>query len=347
MKSISARHGIPEEIGADNQAFGSYAFRQFAKSWGINVTTSSPTNAQSHGQAERAAVETIMSLLKKADAEGRDPYIAMLEYRNTPISGLRYAPAQLAMSRLLRSKLQISRSVLQPHVVNAKPDLQERQQRMKRDYDRVATSLKPLTSGDVVRVQRQWDWDPAIVQYTHESSRPYVVRHEGGEQRRNRRHLRRIRDQLPLFLPEVDGPCTGVAAQPSRRAVAQPPPAVVAQPSRSVVAQPPPAVVARPSRSVVAQPPPAVVAQPSLSRCQQSPHSRREVPSLSRCQQSPHSRREEPSLSRCQQSLLSRREESLLSRREVSSLSRREESSLSRRQQSLLSRREESLLSRR
>ncbi len=58
---------------------------------------------------------------------GRDPYIAMLEYRNTPISGLRYAPAQLAMSRLLRSKLPTSRSVLQPRVVNAKLDLQERQ----------------------------------------------------------------------------------------------------------------------------------------------------------------------------------------------------------------------------
>ena len=77
----------------------------------------------------------------------------MLEYRKTPISGLRYAPAQLAMSRLLRSKLPTSRSVLQPRVVNAKPDLQERQQRMKRDYDRGATSLKPITSGDAVRVQ--------------------------------------------------------------------------------------------------------------------------------------------------------------------------------------------------
>ena len=119
VKSISARYGIPEEIIADNQPFGSYAFRQFAKSWGINVTTSSPTYAPSHGQAERAAVETLKSLPKKADAEGRDPYIAMLEYRNTPISGLRYAPAQLAMSRLLRSKLPTSSSVLQSRVVNS------------------------------------------------------------------------------------------------------------------------------------------------------------------------------------------------------------------------------------
>ena len=119
VKSISARYGIPEEIVADNQPFGSYAFRQFAKSWSINLTTSSPTYAQSHGQAERAAVETIKSLLKKADAEGRDPYIAMLEYRNIPISELRYAPAQLAMSKLLRSKFPSSSSVLQSRVVNS------------------------------------------------------------------------------------------------------------------------------------------------------------------------------------------------------------------------------------
>ena len=77
VKSISARHGIPEEIVADNQPFGSYAFRQFAKSWGIKVTTSSTTYAQSNGQAERD-VQTIKSLVKKADAEGREPYIAML-----------------------------------------------------------------------------------------------------------------------------------------------------------------------------------------------------------------------------------------------------------------------------
>ena len=160
------------------------------------------------------------------------------------------------LKRILSSK-----PVLRFYDVNAKPDLQERQQRMKRDYYRGATSLKPLTSGDVVRVQRKWGWDPAIVQYTHESPRSYVVRHEGGELRRNRRHLRRTREQLPLFLPGLGDPCTGVAAQPSRRAVAQPLPAVVDQPSRRVVAQPPPAVVAQPSRRVVTQPPPGVVAQ--------------------------------------------------------------------------------------
>ena len=246
-------------------------------------------------------MQTLKSLLQKADSEGRDPYIAMLEYRNTPISGLRYAPAQLAMSRLLRSKLPTSRSVLQARVVNAKPDLQERQQRMKRNYDRGATSLKPLTSGDVVRVQRKSGWEPAVVQYTHESPWSYVVRHEGGELRRNRRHLRRTREQLPLFLPELDDPCTGDVTQPSRRAVAQ----------------------------------------PLLSRREEPLLSRREEPLLSRRVESILSRRKESLLSRRKESLLNRRQESFLCRRQESLLCRRQESLLCRRQESSLSRRQE------
>ena len=241
VKSISARHGIPEEIVADNQPFGSYNFRQFAENWGITVTTSSPTYAQSNGQAERV-VQTLKSLLKKADEEGRDPYIAMLEYRNTPISGLCYAPAQLAMSRLLRSKLPTTKAVLEPRVVNAKQDLTDRQTRFKQDYDHGATSLKPLKPGDVVRVQRKWGWDPAIVQRTHESPRSYVIQHEGGELRRNRRHLRRTREQPPLILPQMDDPDAreGNALQMPVPPDVPSPRRVVAVPPRRVVAEPPP-----------------------------------------------------------------------------------------------------------
>ena len=257
VKSISARHGIPEEIVADNQPFGSYSFRQFAESWGITVTTSSPTYAQSNGQAERA-VQTLKSLLKKADEEGRDPYIAMLEYRNTPISGLRYAPAQLAMSRLLRSKLPTTKAVLEPRVVNAKQDLTDRQTRFKQDYDRGATPLKPLKPGDVVRVQRKWGWDPAIVQRTHGSPRSYVIQHEGGELRRNRRHLRRTQEQPPLILPPMDDPDAREDVLSPRRVVAAPPD--VPSPRRVVAAPPdvpsPRRVVAVPPRRVIAEPPP-------------------------------------------------------------------------------------------
>ena len=127
-KSIYSRHGIPEEIVSNNMPFGSHEFKDFVHVWGIKTTTSSPTYAQSNGQAERF-VQTLKGLLKKADEEGRDPYIALLEYRNTPSSGLQYTPSQMLMSRLLRSELPTKQSLLQPKVVQAHDDLTRRQQR--------------------------------------------------------------------------------------------------------------------------------------------------------------------------------------------------------------------------
>jgi len=81
--------------------FGS---RDFTHEWGIKTTTSSPTYAQSKWQAE-SFVQTLKELLKKVNEEGRESYLALLEYRNTQISGLQYTPSQMLMSRLLWSKL--------------------------------------------------------------------------------------------------------------------------------------------------------------------------------------------------------------------------------------------------
>ena len=76
--------------------FGSKQFAQFADLWGFKVKTSSPHHASSNGQSERS-VGTIKQLTRKAAEEGRDDHLALLEYRNTPISGLEYSPAQLLM----------------------------------------------------------------------------------------------------------------------------------------------------------------------------------------------------------------------------------------------------------
>ena len=104
MKSMFARHGIPSQIMSDNMPFASQLFNNFAKEWGIKLTTSSPLYSQSNGQSERA-VQTIKNLLKKASEEGRDPYLALMAYRNTPVTGMSYSPAQMLMSRSLNTKV--------------------------------------------------------------------------------------------------------------------------------------------------------------------------------------------------------------------------------------------------
>ena len=68
------------------------------------------------------AIQTIKNLLRKACEDGNDPYIALLEYRNTAVSGLKESPAQLLMSRMLKSKLPTSASLLKPKVVENAPE---------------------------------------------------------------------------------------------------------------------------------------------------------------------------------------------------------------------------------
>ena len=217
-KGICARHGIPEEILSDNMPFGSREFKDFAYEWGIKTTTSSPTYAQSNGQAERC-MQILKGLLKKADEDGRDPYLALLEYGNTPVAGLQYTPSQMLMSRLLRSKLPTKQTLLQPNVVDAHRDLQCRQQRQKTYYDKSASPLQQLNRGDVVRVQKGNVWEPAVVTGPHIQPRSYLVQSQHRQLRRNRRHLYKTNEASPSFA-SIDG--TAAVRHPPRASVVSP-----------------------------------------------------------------------------------------------------------------------------
>ena len=117
MKSIFAYHGIPREIRSDNGSqYTSQEFRKFAQDWHFDHVTTSPYHPQATGLAERT-VQTVKNLLMKAHTEGRDPYISILEYRNTPVDQIG-SPAQLLMSRRLRSVISTTKSLLQPKVID-------------------------------------------------------------------------------------------------------------------------------------------------------------------------------------------------------------------------------------
>ena len=87
-------------------------FKQFANDWGFKLTSSSPTYPQANGLSEKA-VQTVKRILKKTS----DPYIGLLEYRNTPVTGMTYSPAQLLMSRATGTKFPVSEELLEPKLV--------------------------------------------------------------------------------------------------------------------------------------------------------------------------------------------------------------------------------------
>ena len=200
--------------------FNSFDFQQFCKSWDIYLSTSSPEYPQSNGQAERC-VQTLKNFLRKAEEDGSDPYIALLEYRNTPISGLQYAPAQLAMSRLLRSRIPATHMALKPRVIDVHEQLIEKQNRYKQQYDKHAHPLPSLEARDVIRYRKDQRWEPAVVEGRYQVPRSYIIRGESGILRRNRRHLMKTAEQPPIVVP-YDSQVPELSSEEPRQTVEAP-----------------------------------------------------------------------------------------------------------------------------
>jgi len=91
LKAHFACQGIPDSVISDNgPQYASQDFQKFSKQWGFQHVTSSPSYPQSNGKA----VKTAKRLLIKAKVAGQDPYLALLDHRNTPSQGLDSSPAQ-------------------------------------------------------------------------------------------------------------------------------------------------------------------------------------------------------------------------------------------------------------
>lgn len=142
-------------------------FRNFAIKLEFTHSTFSPGFPRSNGQAERT-VQTVNKLLKKAQESDGDPYFTLL-YRNTPLDGIGYSPAQLLMGRRLKSELPASTMLLKPESnINVQDKLQMRQFKQKHYYDRHARNLPVLQRGEKVRIKQDNKWEPAVVLDRHD-----------------------------------------------------------------------------------------------------------------------------------------------------------------------------------
>jgi transposase InsO family protein len=143
LKSQFARHGIPEEVKSDNgPQFASTSFENFAREWEFKHITSSPYYAQSNGKVENS-VKTAKKILKKAQPDKRDPYLALLAWRNTPTEGLNSSPVQRLMGRRTRTPLPTS-----------KEQVTNKRRKQAQYYNWGSKPLPELKPGDVVRISR-------------------------------------------------------------------------------------------------------------------------------------------------------------------------------------------------
>ena len=173
LKSIFARHGIPEVLRSDNgPQYASQQFSMFAESYGFQHSTSSPRYLQCNGQAERT-VKTIKQLLKKST----DPYVA---YRATPLPWCKHSPAELLMGRRLRTRIPQLSEQLQPrwsYVEEFRKENERFKARQKWNFDKQhrTKDSDTIPSDATVWITSEGEKAPATVVSSANSPRSYLV----------------------------------------------------------------------------------------------------------------------------------------------------------------------------
>ena len=212
LKSIFARHGIPETVVSDNgPQYSCEAFADFAREYQFQHITSSPGFPQSNGEAERA-VKTIKNLLKKE----RDPYMALLSYRATPLQ-IGYSPSEMLMGRRLRTTVPTTLQQLTPKLPDRdlvrKRDEQEKE-RQERNFNKRhrARELPALDPGDIVWVP---DRNSEATVQSQTNTRSYEVETNEGLYRRNRQDL------IELSSNESQPDTAGNESQPTNDPTAE------------------------------------------------------------------------------------------------------------------------------
>ena len=197
VKYHFARYGIPSTVISDNgPQFKSGDFENFSKEWDFQHDFSSPGHQQANGMAE-SGVKMAKQLIRRATDSGRDPFMAILEYRNTPSQDYGTSPAQRMLGRRTRTLLPTTENLLKPMNIEVGKDMQTKKFRNDRSawyYNKKAKDLEVLQKGDTIRlkplVAGKKKWVTGTIK-NRIDKRSYEVETDTGTLRRNRIHIRR------------------------------------------------------------------------------------------------------------------------------------------------------------
>ena len=230
LKSVFSKYGIPEQVFSDcGVQYTSFEFAEFAREYGFEHMTSSPYFPQSNGMSEKG-VNIVKNLFKRCTISGEDPYIALMNYRSTPLKN-GYSPAELLMGRKIRTKVPILPSNLNPSQVDTEKIVShenEYRRKYKEYYDTHtgARDLPKVMVNDRVLLKRGGE---GVVLSEHSSPRSYIVeKDDGGVVRRNRKHFVKLFSQVapppaesstppPVEHPPPVEPPPPLAPKPTKR----------------------------------------------------------------------------------------------------------------------------------
>lgn len=180
-KSIFARHGIPAYVVSDSGSqFTADNFKKFAFEYEFTHIITSPKHSQSNGMAE-SGVKILKNILKKCKEDGTDPYLGLLNYRNTEKPYMP-SPAQLLMSRNLNSVLPTSKNKLKPKVVKCDKRYDNCLKSVSKYYNKSAKPLCDLPAEQKVVFKKSLtsDWSPGKITSKSDNPRSYNILSENG-----------------------------------------------------------------------------------------------------------------------------------------------------------------------
>ncbi|KAG1937540.1 retrotransposable element [Pimephales promelas] len=161
LRMCFSTHGLPKMLVSDNgTCFTSNEFEMFMKNNGIHHVTSAPYHPSSNGLAERA-VQTFKEGMKKMKGDTVETRVArfLFNYRITPHATSGLSPAQMLMSRKLRSTFDLLIPDMQSKIL-------KKQQKQKESHDK-SCKLRSFEVGDSVYVRNYGGgtkWIPAVVE---------------------------------------------------------------------------------------------------------------------------------------------------------------------------------------
>ena len=173
-------------------------------------------------------MKVVKSLFRKALKDNKDPWLALLDQRNTPTESLESSPAQRLMSRRTRTLLPTASNLLYPKIpenVNAK--LKLKRQKAKWYHDRTSRTLPELQVGQEIRVaplQRNQSWKTGTC-IKKLSDRSYIVKTSSDNQvfRQNREFLKPAAQPTEQAKPieSSDSQLSKSVNQPSKQMLIQ------------------------------------------------------------------------------------------------------------------------------